>query len=145
MCVRYFCCSSASYIAPFPLIYLEFFFPAFSLQMLQQNKILEMFPFLGKKRGLSRAHESYSMWVHVAIGCLWVIPLGENGSGLVARGAESMSFMEILYGSGAVCFPVRLCLLLLLFIYSSSFWRAGLARSSLQPTYLCACVCLGSF
>lgn len=42
----------------------------------------------------------------MAKGCLGVIPLGENGSGLVAMGAERMSFMEILYGSGAVCFLV---------------------------------------
>lgn len=51
----------------------------------------------------------------MAISCLWVIPLGENGSGLVTVGAERMSFVEISYGSGAVCFLVWLCFLLLLF------------------------------
>lgn len=127
-------------------LFSEFFFPAFSLQTSGKRRTLRYFLLL-----VRRGDWADSTWKLLNMGACGNRLVSESFSWVkmslswwpwVLKGWASRKYCTEV---GKFCFLVWLCFFLLIFVYSDSFWKAGLASGTLQPTYLCVCVSLGSF
>lgn len=85
-----------------------------------------MFSFAGKLRGQSKEHMRI-----IKYGCMWQqAGLWSHSSELVATGRWKDELHGNIVRKWAVCFLVWRGFFLLIFIYSVSFWTAGLASST---------------